>query len=130
MTTDDLPEAVRTFVLERLNSVEQLTVLQLLRADPARAWTVEQISAELRSAQPAIQRRLDDLYDAGVLVPPAQGEALHRYAPTSPEIADVVSQVLDAFRSRSHRIIELIYSRPPKGILAFADAFKLKKEKP
>ena len=128
VTTETLSPEVQSFINERINSVEQLTILELLRSNPAREWTTAQISNELRSAPASIELRLADLYEAGVLA--RASESTHRYVPASDAMQGTLSQVLDVFRARPHRVIELLYSRPPKGILAFADAFKLKKEKP
>jgi len=124
---DDLSAGVVDFISRRINSVEQIAVLLLLRGDPNRSWTIPDISAELRSAPRAIEQRLRDLYDAGVLVASSTGTA--QFAPTSPEVAAVIDELADAYETRPNRIIELIYSRS-KSLQDFADAFKLKKEKP
>lgn len=119
---------MRAFVEQRLNSVEQIAVLLLLRANPDRAWSVEEISKELRSTASAIERRLADLETSGVLTP-ANGAGTVKYTPSSRDISDAVTQLAGAYRDQPARIIELIYSKPPYSIRAFADAFKLKKDK-
>jgi len=126
---EDLPAGVRDFVVKRLNSVEQVAVLILLAEAPGRDWSVADVSRELRSTEGAITRRLEDLRTAGVLASaPAAGRV--RWEPASDDMAAAVRELIAAYRSRPNRVIELIYSKPPEAILAFAEAFKLKKEKP
>ena len=43
------PEAVRSFILEHINSVEQLEVLLLLKNQPDREWTAEAVSQAVYS---------------------------------------------------------------------------------
>jgi len=125
----DVPPHVRAFIEQRINSVEQIAVLVLLRADPARAWTVGEIARELRSTDTAITCRLDDLRLAGV-IPSARDSDRVEYAPASQQMADLVSALADAYREQPTRVIELIYAKPPDAVLQFAAAFKLSKEKP
>ena len=126
MTIDELSASVLEIVSAHINSVEQIAVLRLLRSEPNRAWSVDAISAELRSATSSIRRRLDDLYAEGVLA--HTGDEV-RFAPASSAMAEAIEQLLEAYRDRPNRIIELIYAKPAQSLHAFADAFRLKKEK-
>lgn len=124
---DELPAHVHAFVAAHVNSVEQIAILNLLRANPAREWTIVTLSVELRSVPSAVARRLEDLYVAGVLT--RRSADSFRFEPASPEMAASIEELAICYRERPNRIIELIYSHPPKSLHAFADAFKLKKEK-
>lgn len=125
---EGLSGSVQEFLRRRLNSVEQLAVLALLREDPAREWTIEEIARELRSTETAIKQRLGDLEALRVIATPPSGR--YGWALLTPEMAEDVTAVLDAYRRRPDRVIETIYTKPPDALLAFADAFRLKKEKP
>ena len=116
---DDLPLELTAFLVDRISSIEQLSVLRLLTANPARAWTATQISLELRSAPSAIERRLTDLYEAGVLMPPSDGANGVRFTPPTEEVAALVAQALEAYRTRPRRVIELVYSKPDERVGAF-----------
>jgi len=126
---DDLPAGVSDFIHKHLSSVEQIAVLILLRDDPSRAWTIDLIASELRSSPVAIERRLADLERTGVLVP-RQTASEVRYAPTSSETSEAVTSLIETYRARPDRVIEAIYTKAPDALTAFADAFKLKKDKP
>ncbi|HEY1956134.1 MAG TPA: hypothetical protein VGH28_10980 [Polyangiaceae bacterium] len=126
---DELPAGVTDFIQKHLSSVEQIAVLRLLRDDPSRTWAIGDIASELRSSPVAITRRIEDLERSGVLLPREHQEEV-RYAPSSSETSEAIARVIETYRSRPDRVIEAIYSKPDEALLAFADAFKLKKEKP
>ena len=45
--SEQLPDDVQRFIIEHINSVEQLEALLLVRSDPARVWTTEEVSHAL-----------------------------------------------------------------------------------
>lgn len=126
---DDLPATVADFIRQKLSSVEQIAVLILLRDDPSRAWAIGDIANELRSSPVAIAHRVADLERAGVLLPRERQDQV-RYAPASSEIEAAIALLIETYRARPDRVIEAIYTKPNEALLAFADAFKLKKDKP
>lgn len=127
MHFDDLPKDLVEFVFASIDSVEQVHVLLSLHADPSREWTVAELTRELRSAEASIGRRVDDLRLRGVL---ADGEqpGVVRYKPASERAASCIDLLARAYRERPTRVIELIYSKPPQALQAFADSFKFRKD--
>ena len=130
MISEEIPGDIVAFVVRAITSIEQINILILLRERPDRKWTAATLSAELRSTESAIQRRLDDLYAAGVLQPPAHAHTGIGYSPTAPAVGEMLDRLIELYRNKPTRLIELVYSRPAQGVLAFADAFRLTKEKP
>ncbi len=128
MNTYTVPESVRSFILQYVDSVELLQVLLLLHRKPEKAWTLEEVEHEIRSSQSAIQKRLNDLYSRKVLQK-EEGDSLHRFKPYSAEIAAEISAVADFNQTHGSRVIELIYSRQNETLMNFANAFKVKKDK-
>lgn len=126
---DDVPESVRQFVLSTIDSVELLRVLLLLFEAPSRRWSAADITRELRSSDSSIDKRLHDLYDRRVLSPEANRDAVHQYIPYSGESHAAVEKLVDFHRHRPYRLIDLIYSKPNEALRAFADAFKIKKDR-
>ena len=127
MQFDDLPKTLVDFVTASIDSVEQVHVLLSLHADPSRTWTVAELTRELRSADASIERRIEDLRARGVL---ARGEApgTVSFRPASPGARDCIELLAKAYRERPTRLIELIYSKPPQALQAFADSFKFRKD--
>jgi hypothetical protein len=129
MAQDDLPQEVMKFVAAHIDSVEQALVLQALLENPGRAWTIPELTKELRSADASIERRLQDFYQRGVLLPPAPGhEGKLIFLPASKKMEKAIQLFMKAFKERPSRVIELIFAQPSRSIQAFADAFKFRKE--
>lgn len=127
LSFSDLPPELIEFVAGAIDSVEQVHVLMALQADPVRGWTVAELTRELRSVESSIQRRLEDLYSKNVLLRPASGDPI-RYMAANPKAEACIGLLAKSYRERPTRLIELIYSRPPAAIQAFADAFKFRKD--
>ena len=128
MTTDDIPEHVRRFITEYIDSVEQLRVLLLLFENPDRRWSVGQITRELRSSDGSITKRIEDLHERGLLARDPAEPDLHTFEHVQEDLRATVRDLAEANASRPYRVIELIYARPNEALRAFADAFKIKKD--
>jgi hypothetical protein len=107
---DDRSDVLR-FLRHDVASVRQLETLLLVRANAPRAWTAEQVNAELQSGLTWTRRQLDGLHAKGLLEVrrDPEGPPAFRYAPTSGELATVVDAVAELFARRRTRVIELIF---------------------
>lgn len=124
------PADLQRFLAESIDSVEQLEVLLLLRGKPEQAWSAEEVSRALYTHPDAALRRLAALQTHGLLVVEGDGpERKYRYAPSSPDRAGLVDRLAALYKERRVAVITLIYSTPPDQVQAFADAFRLRKEK-
>ncbi|MGE3262732.1 MAG: hypothetical protein AB7K68_13200 [Bacteriovoracia bacterium] len=128
MSADSLPEDVKKFITLYIESVEQILVLQILFENPERAWTIPELTLELRSANSSIERRLNNFYSSGVLWPPAKEGDKIIFSPKGNEMEKSIRLLIKAFRERPSTTVEMIYSRPAQAIQAFADAFKIRKD--
>ena len=126
---DSIPEDVRRFIVDNINSVEQLEVLLLLKRHPEQAWKAEAVSQALSSQPLAALMRLSDLCDRGFLTVTAAPDKLFRYAPARPEWDQLVEQLAQVYRDMRVSVISLIYSQPNSHVQAFADAFRFRKDK-
>src|SRR5690606_25984347 len=116
------------FILEYIDSLDQLEVLLLLRAHPDRSWSAEAVSRELRNDPSAAGERLSDMEEHGLLAKTNEQEACYRYRPRSQQLAQLIDMLADEYAVRRVSIITLIFSKPSKHVLSFADAFKLWKD--
>jgi predicted transcriptional regulator len=132
MSSNGLTSELQAFVLQHVDSIEQLEVLLLLHAQSGRTWTAAEVSLELRSAPESVANRLKSLVKTGLLVqvsqPETAGEAVYRYQPASDKAESLLQSLTEAYRTRRFTVINLILSRPPDSIKTFADAFRIKKE--
>lgn len=122
----DLPQQVRAFVADHINSVEQLEVLLLLARDGSRAWTVEEVASELVTTPHSVAIRLDDLRQHRLLV--TEDEA-YRYEPSSSEARAAVNELAAIYPKRRVSVINLIFSTPDDRLRSFSDAFRLRRDK-
>jgi hypothetical protein len=122
-----IPEPVRRFVDECIESVGLLEVLLLLKSDSARAWTAAEVSREVRSDDAWTEIQLEYLGSHGLLVADRSGDPAYRYNPLRPELDVVVEQLGHAFETHRVRVIRLIFhGRSNEPLRAFSDAFRLR----
>lgn len=114
----------RTFVRRYIDSVEQVEVLLILRANQARSWSVDEISAILRSSPHSIGARLSGLTALGLAGGnPNEG---YRYAATGANDA-AIEELEREYGERRFSVIEMIFTKPDPA-RSFADAFRIRAE--
>ena len=121
-----MPDKIRIFVHACIDSVEQLEVLALLHDQPTKEWSAESLSQELRSTPSSVEKRLRDLVSRRVLEAPST--ETFRYQPVSPEVRQVVADLVAYYRLRPFRVMDLLFTKPVDAMQSFADAFRFKKE--
>lgn len=126
---ENTPLAVRKFVFTYIDSVEQISILLLLRDNPSRNWTVEELTSQLRSSVSGIKKRLNELYERKVLQRDTSNDRYYRYLPFDEEIREEIEQLAVFNRTHPYKVLELIYSRQEKALQEFANAFKFKRDK-
>jgi predicted transcriptional regulator len=122
-----LPDAVRRFIAAHINSVEQLEVLLLLRADPAREWVPGEVSRELATAPDAAALRLADLEAHGLVRGRLDPVPRYRYGKLSRSKEADVAALADAYAKRRVAVITEIFAEPSPAE-SFSDAFRLRRD--
>jgi hypothetical protein len=107
---DDIRSEVERFLHEDIESVRQLEVLLHVRAGAPRAYTADEVSAELRSGPVWTAQQLEDLRAKGLLEELREPPAAYRYAPG--DHAALVDEVESLFARRKTTVIELIFGGP------------------
>lgn len=125
---EPIPEIVRRFILEHINSVESLEVLLLLSTGTIREYTAEEVSQVLRTSLESATARLRELHRSKLLaVVENAGSLKYRFDPATPG-AKVVADLEKVYKIRRVSVISFIYSNPTDPLRAFADAFRLRKD--
>lgn len=122
MSSPDIPESVRQFIFDHIDSAEQLEILFFMRRQPANWWSAKQISDEFRSNEASIAARLSRLRVSGYVQEHADGSGIYRYVPQTAEMEAVLTSVAETYKLRPHKILELIFSSAKKA-RHFANAF-------
>jgi predicted transcriptional regulator len=107
-----------------IRSVWALELLLLMRNQPTRAWSAEELVRELRANLPLIEHNLRQLVAGGLVV---RDDGDFRYGPASPTLDEACASLERAYRERPVAIVNLIVGAATDNVQGFADAFRLKR---
>lgn len=128
MSQAEIPDVVRTFVAQHIDSAELLETLLLVHSGPERAWTPEEVARSIYTVPAGATRRLEQLVELGLAQSDGAPDPAYRYAPSRPALATQVDALAEAYRRARVAVINLIYNKPPDPLRSFSDAFKLRKD--
>jgi hypothetical protein len=128
MGEQELPNNVKVFLTEHIESVLQLELLLLLQSNDRRQWTAADLAQELRIDRAWAAGQLDDLCARGLLRCDLGPPAAYQYAPRSGDLDRIVVDVAATYAARRVTVIGLIFSKPIDRIRTFADAFRIRKD--
>lgn len=119
-------DAISSFIAATFRSVWALELICLLREErPASLSNAEMIDG-LTASQLVVNQSLVSLTAAGLVLVDVDGSA--RYAPATSELDKSVEAALEMYANRPNAVRRLIVSATNPSIVAFADAFRLKKD--
>lgn len=127
--SDPLTPEVKRFINKHLHGFSQLELLLHLRDNPTESVTPETAARELRLDHEQAARLLGDLQARGLVVTDSpEGRESYRYEPMTRELAQQVEALAKLYPTYRHRIIQLIFSKPPESVTNFSQAFRLRKD--
>jgi len=126
-TTVVLSQKLERFLRTSIRSVWELELLLLLRKEPSRAWSADELIRQLRASGLVINDALAALQRASLVTSGETGRFLYR--PADEELTAVVDELADAYANMPASIMDVIWSTPRSNIEIFADAFRLRKDK-
>lgn len=119
--TSGISPAIRAFLSQFVTSVEELeTVLLLFRTAP-RVWTVDNVSATLRTSTASAQAKLSRLQRQGLLSIDPRGYCLNK----DTKNMGILSELEQLYKERRVSVISQIYESSEAR--QFSDAFKFRK---
>jgi len=124
MVDDGIPAELRDFIAKSIDSVGQLEALLLLRDNAEKAWDVLQLAKRLYVNEAEAVSILAHLVEQGFVI---QREESCRYDRQGKQ-AETIDRLAEAYARQLIPITNLIHTKP-RGIRAFADAFKIKRDK-
>lgn len=122
-----IPDSVLQLIRSSIKSAWALELLLFIRRTATRAWTVEELTAELRSSPSLVASILATLKKAELVKEEPSGS--YQYAPATPELDDTVRQLDEINAERPLALIKEIISAPNEKLNSFVEAFKLRKDK-
>lgn len=127
MTDRGIPEEVRRFIADSIDSAEELDLLLLLHRTPDRTWDAASASQVVYSVPQSTSDRLITLAGKGLVRAEPGTPTAYRYAPASPELREAVDSLAAVYRARRAEVVSLVFANGVDPLRSFADAFKLKK---
>jgi predicted transcriptional regulator len=116
---------VLRFVAASFPSVWALELLLALKRE-RRPWSREELVATLRASELVVSRALEALAAAG-LASFEDGGAI--YLPVNADVDRLVEQVEQTYRTRPNAVRRAIIAASASSATAFADAFKLRRDR-
>ena len=121
-----LPATVRRLIAESIDSIPELEAILLLRKTRC-DWTVTDAVERLYVSETVAAHLLATLVDKGFLV--SEGER-YRYGPASAELAAAVDELAVTYVRHLVQVTNIIHVKPSPGVRQFAEAFRIRKDKP
>jgi hypothetical protein len=125
MSQSELPADLRRFILTSIPSVPYLEAVLLLRAEPGRSWTAQQLAQRLYVSERTAGELLGLLREGAVAEDAGAGAV--RFAP-APALSGLLDQTAHAYSVDLVTVTGLIHSRIDRRAQQFADAFRFRKE--
>lgn len=129
MTDDLIPDDVRQFIVDKIDSVAELEGLLLLSRNPEIEWDAEALAKRLYAERQQAEDVLTHLFSLGFLAATNGEPPTYRYQPGSPELRQMVDRVAEIYSKYLVPVTNLIHSKPQTKVQQFADAFKLGKRR-
>jgi hypothetical protein len=127
MSDEIIPEDVQKFILENIDSIAQMEGLLLLRANPDRKWSAEDVARRIYIKKSEAEIFMNRLSARQLILTSGGQNPLYEYKP-HPELENMVQRMADAYSRYLLPVTHLIHSKEKFKIQNFADAFKIKKE--
>jgi hypothetical protein len=118
-------EDLLRFIGSSFRSVWALELLLVLKRDQ-RVWSRDELVATMRASELVVSKALDALVSAGLASTEAEGAV---YMPVNEEVAACVDQLEQVYTVRPDAVRRAIVSSTTSGAAAFANAFKLRKDR-
>jgi hypothetical protein len=112
------------FIASSFRSIWALELLLVLKREP-RSWPRAELVSTMRASELVVSNALDSLLAAGLVSLEGEGA---RYMPVSDEVADCVERTEKLYAARPDAVRRAIISSSVRGLTAFADAFRLRKD--
>jgi hypothetical protein len=119
-------EEVTGFIRATFRSVWALELLGLLRQNPSRNLSPDEMVAGLRGSELVVTQSVEALAAAGLVLAEADGSA--RYSPASEDLDRLAEGAARLYGKSPDAVRRTIVAASNPAITAFADAFRLRKD--
>lgn len=119
-----ISRALRDFITNKISSLAELEALLLLFRNEKQTWTASSLSREMRSNPDYAESLLEKLRNSGLV---QRNNDQFGLSSISDEQRQLLEELSEAYQSKRHSIIDLVYQVPTEKLRDIADAFKIRK---
>ena len=127
MSPEPLPSEIGAFVGEHLLTIDEIEALAAMSDAPGRWWDAKLMCCELGVSLSAARFTLDHLAGLNLLDIRLSDEVRYRLQPGTPDLKQMVCRLVSVYRNNRGAVVRAIARVARRGVLDFADAFKLRK---
>jgi hypothetical protein len=113
------------FIQGSFRSIWSMELLLLLKSDPERFWSRDDLVAALRGSHVVVAQSIDSLFAAGLVSMEDNGV---RYAPASADIESLANEAEHYYAKKPDAVRRMIVTASHGQLRAFSDAFKLRRD--
>ena len=124
MADDLIPEDVKQFIVNNIDSVAELEGLLLCSLNPETGWNAETLAQRLYINSEQAESILERLYAQGFLAVKEDKSKKYYYHPRSQQLGETADRVAEVYSKYLVPVTNLIHSKPQPKVQQFADAFK------
>jgi hypothetical protein len=128
MSDEIIPDDIRQFIMQSIDSIAQMEALLLFRNQPETQWSTITIAQRLYMTEKQAQLILDQFVNRGIIFKLPGKTALYQYKPLSQELAEMIDKTVDFYGRFLVPVTHLIHSKAQARMQAFADAFRIRKD--
>jgi hypothetical protein len=125
-TPGPIPDDVKRFIVEHIDSVPALEALLLMRKNPERRWTAAMLTAELYMDSRQVEPLLAALCARGLCAAGTDTETTFFWRPATQDLAVALERLAAVYQWHLVPITNLIHQKPSASVRGFSDAFRLR----
>jgi len=125
MPESGLPADVEQFIADYIRTIEHLEVVLAVAAAPQGMASASEVFAKVRSSEASVSARLDELTGEGLLT--RQGDVF-RLNSNNAALHNTIAELGRAYKERSIRVIQTIYSDRRRAMRELSDAFRFRRK--
>lgn len=128
MDSTEIPDDIRRFLLQHIDSVAKLEGLLLMYRNQQQDWDAAFLASRLYINSQQATTILSELSKIGLCRATEPRGNIYRYSPANEGLADVVTRLESIYAKQLIPVTNLIHTRAPSSLQHFADAFKMFKK--
>lgn len=129
MSPKPLPSDIAAFIGDHLLSVDEIEALSVMSDAPGRWWDAKLMCGEIGAPIWIVRCMFDHLAGLNLLDIRLTDEVRYRLHPGTPELSRMVRCLVSVYRTNRAAVLRAIARVARRGVLDFADAFTLRKDR-